>query len=181
MQLLGYVQKAGVVPQRKSHVRVGLKVEIENDDLTFKLRGAFLDTVPEDWSGLKAGEPIAHAADASNIVITRICGPVERVGPDTWALRFYRGGFDNPKRSGGASYMLSHPGDDLRKPMALEAEMKFGLTNRDGLPQKITFNLPVSLPAGGRTLELSATSDAGLPVFFMCGRALAWWMGRPFV
>lgn len=166
LQLLGYVQKGGVVPQRQSHVRVGLKVEIENDDLTFKLRPTFLDTVPVDWRGLTAGDPITHAPDASQLAITRICGPIEHVGPDTYALRFYRGGFDNPKRSGGACVIASHPGDERHKPMALEAEMKFWLANKDGQPQQISFDLPEHMPAGKTSLELTATSTAGLPVFF---------------
>ena len=166
LQLLGYVQKSGVVPQRKSHVRVGLKVEIDKDDLTFPLRATFLDTVPADWRGLTANTPITHAADTSLLAINRICGPIEQVGPDTFALRFYRGGFDNPKRSGGAVVIASHPGDATHKPMVLEAEMKFWLANKDGIPQKITFEPPESVLAGRESIKLDATSDAGLPVFF---------------
>lgn len=206
MQAIGYVQKAGVVAQRKSHVRVGLRVEIDNDDLIFKLRSTLLDTVPADWRGLKVGDPITHAQDEGKLSIVRICGPVEPLGPDTYALRFYRGGFDNPKRSGGACFIASHPGDETHKPIALEAEMKFWLTNHVGKAQQITFNAPESVPVAQQSLELAATSDAGLPVFFyvregpavVSGRRLqftsipprarfpvkvtvvAWQWGRPF-
>jgi hypothetical protein len=166
LQLLGYVQNDRVVPQRNSHVRVGLKVNIEKDDLTFTLRPTFLDTVPMDWRGLKAGEPISHARDESKLTITRICGPIEKIGPDIFTLRFYRGGFDNPKRSGSPGLIVSHPGDETHKPVALEAEFKFWLENKEGKPQAITFDAPASVRAGARDLPLSASSDAGLPVFF---------------
>lgn len=165
-QLLGYVRKDGLVPQRNSHVRVGLRLEIDNDDLTFRLRPAFLDTAPVDWRGLKAGEPVAHAADATKLNITRIVGPIEKLGPDTFALRFYRGGFDNPKRSGAPAFIVSHPGDDTFKPMALEADMRIPLENKDGSDQTIAFDPPAAVPYGRQTLELAAASDAGLPVFF---------------
>ena len=116
LQLLGYVQKGGVVEQNpKRHVRVALKFEPETDGMTFKLSGTFLDTVPYDWRGLKQGEPITHAQDASKITINRICGPVERTGPDTYAIRFYRMGMNNPKRTNSICFVLSHPGDDIHR------------------------------------------------------------------
>lgn len=166
LQLLGYVQKGGVVHQVKRHVRVALKTEIETDDLTFKLGASFLDTVPEDWRGFKAGDPVSHATDASKASITPICGPVEKIGPGTFAMRFSRVGFDNQKRSNSMCFILNHPGDDVYKPMSLEAELKFPLVNKDGAPQQITFNAPETMRVGAKSLELHARSSARLPVFF---------------
>ena len=166
LQLVGYVQKGGIVKQIKRHVRVPLKVEIENNDLTFKLGATFLDAVPEDWRGLKAGDPISHATDALKLNITPICGPVEKIAQDTFALRFSRCGFDNPKRSNSICFILNHPGDNGYKPMSLEAELKFSLVNKDGAPQQIAFNAPETVRSGAKSLELSARSSARLPVFF---------------
>lgn len=165
LQLIGYVQKGGVVAQRKSHVRVALKTEIDSDDLTFKLGGTFLDTVPEDWRGLKAGDPISHSSDVSKFNINAFCGPVQKLSANTFAMRFSRCGFDNPKRSFSPCFILTHPGDDVYKPMSLEAEMKFWPVNKDGAPQEISFTVPKSVRAGTKLLELSARSSAKLPVF----------------
>jgi hypothetical protein len=165
-QLLGYVQKDGIVPQVKQHVRVKLKFEPEGDGLTFKLKGTFLDTVPEDWRGLKTGDPIGHAKDASQITIQRICGPVEATGPDTYAIRFYRMGMTNQKRSNSICFIARHPGDDEYRPMMLESEMKFPLENKQGADQEITFQAPETLKYGTKTLPLAATSSAGRKVHF---------------
>lgn len=165
-QFIAYTQGGVVVPQRKSHVRVGLKTDIQGDDLSFSLGGAFLDAAPADWRGFKAGDPVTHAEDASAFTIARICGPVEQIGPDRFALRFSRAGMDNPKRSNSLCFILSHPGDDVHKPMSLEAEMKFPLTNKEGAPQEISFDTPASIKAGTLSLPLAARSSAGLPVFF---------------
>ena len=166
LQLLGYVQRGGIVPQSKQHVRVQLKFEPEGDGLTFKLGGRFLDTVPEDWRGLKAGEPIGHAKDASRISIQRICGPVEQTGQDTFAIRFYRMGMNNLKRSNSICFIARHPGDDQYRPMMLESELKFPLVNKDGTPQEITFDAPATVKAGTKTLALTANSSAGQKVRF---------------
>lgn len=166
LQLLGYVQKDGIVPQIKQHVRVRLKFEPEDDGLTFRLKGSFLDTVPEDWRGMKAGDPIGHAKDASKITLQRICGPVEQTGPDTFAIRFYRMGMNNVKRSNSICFIARHPGDDEYRPMMLESEMKFPLENTQGADQEITFQAPDTIPCGTKSISLAARSSADQKVHF---------------
>lgn len=167
LQQVGYVQEAGVVAQRKSHVRVNLKVEIENDDLTFKLGSALLDIAPADWNGIKAGEAIARPADASGVAIIRTIGPVEKLGPDTFALRFSRGTLDSPKGSTAMGFLLSHPGDATFKPIALESEIKIWCANGKGTPQEITgFTPPERVSPGTKTVKLAAKSTANLPVYY---------------
>lgn len=167
LQLLGYVQKDGIVRQNpRQHVRVALKFEPEADGLTFKLSGTFLDTAPYDWRGLKQGEPITHAPDASKISINRICGPVERTGPDTFAIRFYRMGMNNLKRSNSICFIAHHPGDDQFRPMMLESELKFPLVNKEGTPQEITFDASESVRIGAGPLPLTARSNAGQKVYY---------------
>lgn len=167
LELLGYVQKNGVVPQNpKQHVRVSLKFEPVGDGLTFKLQGTFLDTVPYDWRGLVAGAPISHPASTSNITITPICGPVEKLGPDTFALRLNHVGMDNLKRSNSICFILRDNGDATHRPMLLESELKFPFSNTQGKDQTITFSLPASVPAGTVSIPLVAHSSADLPVHF---------------
>jgi hypothetical protein len=95
--LLGYEQNGKVVEQNpKTHQQVTLAFLPEGDGLTFKLKGVFIDTVPpgrpEGWTGLPAGSHVDHATGGGPVTISRICGPVAQIGPDTWAIRFYRMG-----------------------------------------------------------------------------------------
>lgn len=166
MQLLAYVQKDGIVPMIKRHVRVALKFEPIDDGLTFKLNGTFLDTAPADWNGLKAGDVVPHPTDYSRISIDRICGPVEKLGPDTFAIRFYRMGMNNKKRTASICFALTHPGDAEHRPMTLESELKFPLTLKEGADQVITFDAPTSVPQGTASLDLEARSSAGSKVHF---------------
>jgi hypothetical protein len=84
-QLAGYMQDGQMVPQRDEHLQVDLKFEPEADGVTFKLSGAFYDTVPggsprpTGWTGLPVGSPLGHAANNNAISIDRICGPVKKI------------------------------------------------------------------------------------------------------
>src|SRR4051794_28752270 len=118
--LLGYIQDGKVVPQDpRTHQQVTLQFLPVEDGMTFKLRGTFLDTVPrgrpEDWTGLKEGSPVGHAEGGGPVVISRICGPVEKRDDETFAIRFYRMGMDNKKRSNEFWLLASHPGDEQYK------------------------------------------------------------------
>ncbi len=169
--LVGYVQAKGIAPQNPNlHAQVDLKFEPGADGITFKLSGAFLDTVPpgrpEGWTGLKAGSPVTHAAGGGPVVISKICGPVAQVGPDTWAIRFYRMGMNNTKRSNEIWLLASHPGDAQYKRAAQQAVMHFPLRNTVGADQTITFSKIADQRVGVKTLALAATSSANVPVYY---------------
>ena len=170
-QLLGYAQDGAVLPQNpKLHAQVEIPFRPVGDGLTFHLAGVFLDTVPEGrperWSGLPKGAPIGHAAGGGPVVVERICGPVRRLGPDTFALRFDRLGFDNRKRSNEIWLMATHPGDAQYKRAVQQAVLHVPRRNEQGAEQVITFALPAAVPAGTSALPLRATSSAGAPVGF---------------
>jgi hypothetical protein len=166
--LLGYVQDGSVVEQNpKLHQQVPLKFlpDPTGDGLTFKLTPTFIDTVPEGrptkWTGLPKGAPVTHPASADLIKITRICGPVEQVGPDSWAIRFYRMGMDNPKRSTDIWFIATHPGDSEFKRAVQQASMRFPLRNDKGTDQTITFPQIPDQPIDAAPIRLAATSSAG--------------------
>lgn len=172
-QLLGYVQAGAVVPQNAAthqQVTLGFIPDPDGDGLTFTLRGTFLDTVPEGrparWTALPAGAPVGHASADAPVVIRRICGPVAKLADDTFALRFDRLGFDNPRRSSEIWLLAEHPGDGEYKRAVQQAVLRFPLRNTAGTPQTITFAPIPDQPAGTRTLRLHATSSANLPVRF---------------
>ena len=170
-QLLGYLQEGRIVGQNpKLHAQVELKFLPEADGRSFKLTGAFLDAVPEGrpvrWTGLSAGSPIGHAAGGGPIVIERICGPVEKIGADTFAINFYRMGMNNLKRSNEVWLTATHPGDAEYKRAVQQAVLHFPLRNEQGPEQHITFPEIPDQKEGVKSVRLNATSDAGVPVSY---------------
>jgi hypothetical protein len=169
--LMGFVQKDGITEQNpKLHAQVPLKFEPQDDGMTFKLKPAFLDTVPEGrpegWTGLPKGSPVEHPADTGKIEITRICGPVEKLDGETFALRFYRMGMDNKKRSNDIWLAAVYPGDGQYRRSVQQAQMRFPLPNTAGQDQEIGFAPIADRKAGTASLRLEAKSSAGLPVHF---------------
>lgn len=168
--LLGYMQDGAVLPQTKGqHAQVLIPFKPEADGVTFKLAGAFLDTVPEGrpekWAGKKAGDTLAPPpADIAPIAIKRITGPVRRISADTWELSFNRASFLNDRRGNEAWLAAIWPGNASWKQAVQQAVLRIPGSNREGTPQKITFNLPASLRYGTRTLKLTGTADSGLPL-----------------
>lgn len=168
-QLLGYAQAGKILsqdPKTHQQVTIPFQPEAAGDGLTFQLRGAFLDTVPEGrparWTGLPAGSPIAHAQGGGPIVIRRICGPVEKLDDATFALRFDRLGFDNRKRGAEIWLLAEHPGDAIFKRAVQQALLRIPLRNQEGTPQTITFpKLPDQRADAAARIALAAQSSAG--------------------
>ena len=164
-QLVGYVQDGQVAPQNpKLHAQVNLKFLPVGDGLTFKLTGMFLDTVPEGrpegWTGLPKGASLTHATSGGPVIINRICGPVEKQSDDTFAIRFYRMGMNNTKRSNEIWLTATHPGNSEYKRAVQQAVLHFPLRNTEGKDQHI------KLPEIQSDLKLNATADSGLPVHY---------------
>jgi len=169
--LLGYVQNGKVVEQNpKTHQQVTLSFLPLADGVSFKLKGAFIDTVPEGrpegWTGLPKGSPVDHASGGGPVIISRICGPVEQTGPDTWAIRFYRMGTDNKKRSNEIWLEATHPGDAQYRRAVQQSVLRFPLRNTVGADQTITFPEIPDQRVGTASLPLHATSSAHVPVYF---------------
>jgi hypothetical protein len=164
--LLGYVQESAVLPQvAGTHQQVTIPFRPLADGITFKLNGAFLETVPpgrpERWTGLPAGTRIARPQSNAPVLIERICGPVEKLDGETFRLRFYRIGLNNQKRSAEIWFVATHPGDVQYKVAVQQAVLRFPLRNETGSAQKISFP---EIPAQRRdvsSLKLTAVSNAG--------------------
>ena len=170
-QLLGFVQEGRVVGQDpKLHAQVRLAFRPEADGRTFKLAGTFLDAVPEGrparWAGLAAGSPVGHAAGGGPVSVERICGPVEKRGPDAFAVSFCRMGMANLKRSNEIWLMATHPGDGATKRVVQQAVMTIPLRNEQGAEQRLTFPEIPDQKRGTQTVALRASSDAGVPVSY---------------
>jgi len=170
-QLLGFVQQGKTVGQNPQlHAQVSLAFLPEADGRTFKLTATFLDAVPEGrptrWTGLPVGRSIGHAAGGGPITIERICGPVEKVADDTFAVSFYRMGLNNAKRSNEIWLTATHPGDGEYKRAVQQAVLHIPLRNEQGAAQRIDFPPIPDLRVGDTAPALRATSDAGVPVSY---------------
>lgn len=169
--LLGYVQDGRIVPQKNgTHQQVTLRFLPENDGVTFKLSGAFLDTVPDGrparWSGKKAGDPIGVPATSVPIEIKRICGPVRHLSNDTWQVVFDRSAFLNDRRGNEAWFAAVWPGDAGYKRAVQQAVLPIPRRINEGRAQTIDFPAIPSQKPGVKSLTLKATGSSGLPVGF---------------
>ncbi|HEX3356553.1 MAG TPA: hypothetical protein VHS31_06180 [Tepidisphaeraceae bacterium] len=175
-QLLGYVQDGATLPISATHAMVTLKFEPAADDESFTLQPTFLDAVPSAgegndvpgknncirWTGLPAGAALGHAVRGGPPIVSRIEGPVEPTGPNSFRLQFYRGtNFEKPI----AWFAATQAGDEKYRSAVQQAVMNIP-RNINGADQVITFDPIADVPANTRTLKLQATSSAGLPVRF---------------
>lgn len=165
-QLVGYEQGGRVMTQdKKTHQQVTLPFLPEADGITFRLRGVFLDTVPEGrpekWTKLPAGSLINHAREGGAVAIQRICGPVAQLGPDLFQVCFDRLGFNNRRRSNEIWLLAEHSGGGQYRRAVQQALMRIPLRNREGKPQTIHFPDIPDQNLGVASLALAATSDSG--------------------
>lgn len=170
-QLAGYVQDDKMAAQHNEHLQVDLKFEPEADGVTFKLAGAFYDQVPEgsprlpDWTGLPVGSPLGHAPDSDAISIDPVCGPVEKLNADTFAVRFQKETLQVTNvRAYELVFAATHPGNAEYKPAVQQAHLFIPARNLQGIEQHITFPEIPDQKAGVKFLRLNATSDANVPV-----------------
>ena len=168
VELIGYEQDGKILEDRRTHAQIHPAFRPEADGLSVKLRGVFLDQVPqgraERWSGKKAGEAIAHGSDAERIQIFPICGPVVRIDNETMAVRFNRFGFTSSRRTGEIYMIAVYPGDDTYRRIVQQSVMMVPHRNTKGLAQRIEFPEIPDQKAGTRSIQLQAKANTGMPV-----------------
>jgi hypothetical protein len=163
LQYLGFEQEGKPVPFTGSHAQYRPKFIPMEDGISFQIKPIFSDSI---YANVE--KPIActtgHAQ--GNPVISRICGPVMQTGTNTFRLQFYRMGMNNPKRSNDIWLLATHPGDEKFKSAVQQANIKFPLQNSEGAEQQITFPAISNQKEGIKTLQLTATSSSGMPVYY---------------
>ncbi|HEU6448040.1 MAG TPA: hypothetical protein VFV23_06365 [Verrucomicrobiae bacterium] len=171
-QLVGYTQDGKMVPQRNEHLQVDLKFEPEADGVTFQLAGAFYDSVPvgsprlPDWAELPVGSPLGHATDRS-ISIDPVCGPVEKLSAETFAVQFQKETLLNTNaRNYELVFAATCAGDAKFKPAVQQAHMFIPAQNTQGAEQQITFPEIPNQKVGTKLLKLNAISSANVPVHY---------------
>lgn len=172
-QLVGYQPDGRFVPQTETHLQVTLKFEPEADGVTFHLAAGFYDAVPAgssrlpQWTGLPVGAPLGHSR-TGDISIDPVCGPVQKLSADTFAVSFQKETWLNPEaRNYELVFAATHPGDQEYKPAVQQAHMFIPARNRQGAEQHITFPEIPDQKMGVKSLRLAAKSDAGVPVHYL--------------
>ena len=90
-----------------------------------------------------------------------ICGPVAPAGDGKFKVAL-----DRTWKTGAACYFVARKdGTDTVRPSVQPAAIKL-VENKEGAAQVIAFEKISDVPAGTKSLELSAKSDSGLPVEF---------------
>lgn len=157
-QYLGFLQNGKLLKYDvKQHVRVQPKFTPAADGITFHLKAVFTDSLRTRLSD-------EHAEGAP--VISRICGPVQKVNDTTFVVSFYRMGMDNPRRTGEICLLASQTGDRNYKSAVQELSFRIPYRNVEGKRQYILFPGLPDVKEGTASLDLNATSDCGLPVSY---------------
>ena len=158
---------------------VNLPFNPDADGVTFHVKTAFMDAVPADpknrnparWASLPPGSPLGHAMGGGPIIVHKIVGPVIKLADNAFSLRLDRNAETTDKRLLDTWLWASHPADDKYKSIVQQAFMR-ATPNAGGTDQHITFP---AIPdqktgaieeTGGKAIELKATSDSGMPVYY---------------
>jgi len=124
----------------------------------------FLKATPEGVLG--AGQPLGHAEGKIKFyLIGGWAGGGEQTGENTFRIRFSNFGING--RACNLMLMAYQEGDRNYKYAEQPAQVVFPQKLTNGTPQKITFEKILDQPRDVKSVELHATSDAGLPVDFL--------------
>ncbi|HZL11145.1 MAG TPA: hypothetical protein VFC65_14220 [Prolixibacteraceae bacterium] len=141
----------------KLHARIVGKFEPEADGLIFHVKAEFTDT-------LRAERSTDHGK--GNLSVSRICGPVEKLNDTTFTVRFYRMGLNNEKRTGDIWLMASHSGDENYKSTVQQFNIRIPFRNTEGMDQQIKFDHMKDVKSSKKSIDLKATSDSRMLVYF---------------
>jgi hypothetical protein len=162
-QYIGYVQDGNEISQNGQHSGVTPKFIPMEDGVSFRISAKLLDSVP---ATPKKPAVLANGHANGPVSVTRICGPVVKTGEDTFALQFYRMGFNNSRRSNDIWLIASHPGDGKYKSVVQQCNFRVPLKNVEGKDQQISFPAIPDQKEGVKSLPLTATSNASMPVYY---------------
>lgn len=157
-QYIGYRQNNTLLPfQPKIHARINPKFEPLQDGVTFHVAAAYTDSGRTKMTD-------QHAA--GKIIISRICGPVVKLNDSTFSVRFYRMGFNSPKRTGDIWLIAENDGDGIYKSAVQQANIRIPQFNKEGKLQQIIFPPVTDQMIPFQPVSLKAKATSGLPVYY---------------
>ena len=155
-QLPGFADANSVIARFTHNGISDFTPEMEEDGITFNLRGVMLDKLPDNFVG--AGEPLAKAPGAP--ALEWLCGPVTPIGGGKFRVVLDRTYPQCPVYY-AARQRGTHAIRDSVQPVSIQLK-----PNTEGKPQIITFAPIPDVKAGTPSITLVAQSDSGLPVGF---------------
>jgi hypothetical protein len=157
-EYIGYMQADTFLPYHpKTLARITEQFVPMDDGVTFHVRAVYTDSTRERASDEHSTGPIS---------VTRICGPVMRIDDTTFSVRFYRMGFNNPKRSGDIWLIAASNGDDVYKSTVQQFNVRIPVSNTEGDSQHIFFPRQRDIKIGTKSVTLTASADRALPVYY---------------
>lgn len=141
----------------KLHAGTIITPEFEKDGLTFHIGAIFTDSS-------RMHKTNRHAA--GKISINLINGPAVKINDSTFTVRFYRMGLKNHKRTGDIWLQATNPGDKIYKSAVQQINIRLPYRNENGQRQYILFPGIQDVKEGTSSIELKATTDSGLPVYY---------------
>jgi hypothetical protein len=171
-QLVGILQDGKFVMQTETHLQLTPKFEPAADGISFKLTGAFYDSVPPGstrlpgWTQLPTNAPLGHA-NGGAVSIEPISGPIKKISGDTFIFDLKR---ETLLTTNAKNYELvfaaTHPGDTEYKPAVQQAHLFVPAQNKQGVEQHLRFPEIQDVKSSVAKIKLVASSDAGVPVRF---------------
>ena len=175
-QQVGFFRDGKPVPISNTHFGTALEFRPEEDGLSFRLEVGFIAPLPPDPPTAtkderppvvsKQPEPAPEDSHAAGeVTVSKIVGPVEELGGGRFRLSpdwMFPAAGDEPFE---AWFLASNPGDKIYKSAVRQALLTIP-RNTEGSAQTITFPEFADPEPGVRTIELTATSDSGLPVSY---------------
>ena len=160
-QYVGCVQDENLLDRNGEMAGANVQFKPLADGVSFKLSAVLLDSLPKD-------KQIAKLSGNTNVKvkISRICGPVVKKSDDTFAVSFYRMGFNNNRRSNDIWLMANSLCDKNDKGASLQCGFRIPLANKEGSDQQINFPAIPNQKASIGSLKLNATSTSGMRVYY---------------
>lgn len=157
-QYIGFTEQDNLLSfNSKAHAHIFGKFEPNEDGISFHISAAYTDTLRRT---------LVNDHAKSKINITRICGPVVKVNDSTFAVSFYRMGFNNPKRTGDIWLIAASDGDAEYKSTIQQFNMRIPIANTEGEVQTIDFPKLKDIGTVTKIVNLDAKADKGLPVYY---------------
>ena len=157
-QYLGYSNNGELLSYNSKNFN-GYQINFkpDTDGVTFHLLPVFTDSLHSK---------IVNKHTRTKPVIKRICGPVEKLNDSTFAVRFYRMGLNNTKRTADICLMASNDGDITYKSCVQQSLMHIPYPIKDGVTQQIIFDSIDNINQRIKFVDLHATSTSGMSVYF---------------
>jgi hypothetical protein len=155
-QMLTFEQDGALLPVATQGY-ASLKFEPEADGITFKLKPAFLPSIPPELVG--AGTALGHAESPIHLKV--IAGPAEQLAPDTFRIAMRRG-----NESGAIWIEEENDGNQEFRKAVQPGKLSIPARLTEGTPQQIYFDPIPDLRPAAAPILLHASSTSGLPVRF---------------